>query len=307
MLVNLDLQIISAPSILGLRPSGVELLAESLLRNGLAKALNIANEVIYVDTLNDEYSRERDHATNILNPESIRKFSISLGKVLADTFTNNRIPFVLGGDCSILLAPAVALKALGNYGLIFLDAHADFYEPGKSITGEVADMELAIVTGRGPDVLTNINNLRPYFYDGNVIHIGQRDQDETLHYGSQDIRSTGINCFSHSDIRRSGVEQTIHKICDCIKNAEVDGFWLHFDTDVLSDDINPAVDYRLPDGMCFYEVEYIIRNILKCADLIGVDITIFNPQLDSDQVIARQIVQSIGRAFRSVTEAQLRE
>lgn len=58
-------------------------------------------------------------------------------------------------------------------GLIFLDANADFYEPEKSITGEVADMDLAIVTGRGPELLTNINDQRPYLRDENVIHIGQ--------------------------------------------------------------------------------------------------------------------------------------
>ncbi len=209
-----------------------------------------------------------------------------------------KIPFVLGGDCSILIATAVAMKTRGNYGLIFLDAHADFYEPEKSTTGEVADMDLAIVTGRGPDVLSDINNLRPYVDDENVIHVGQRDQGETVYYGSQDIRDTTVNCFSLTDIRRKGLCQTVQKICDCVKNMNVQGFWLHLDTDVLSDDINPAVDYRLPDGLYFHEMEYIIQNILKCSSLVGVNVTIFNPRLDENQVISGQIVKCLGRAFQ---------
>jgi arginase len=61
----------------------------------------------------------------------------------------------------------------------FLDAHADFYQSEKSISGEVADMDLAIVTGQGPEILKNINNLHPYVKDENVIHIEQRDWEET--------------------------------------------------------------------------------------------------------------------------------
>jgi arginase len=41
----------------------------------------------------------------------------------------------------------------------FIDGHSDFYQPEASPTGEVADMELAIVCGRGPDILTNIGGL----------------------------------------------------------------------------------------------------------------------------------------------------
>jgi len=34
-------------------------------------------------------------------------------------------------------------------------------------------MDLAISTGRGPDILTNIDGLKPYVQDEHVIHIGQ--------------------------------------------------------------------------------------------------------------------------------------
>lgn len=67
---------------------------------------------------------------------------------------------MLGGDCSILLGNLLALRHRGRYGLFFIDGHADFYQPEASLTGEVADMDLAIASGRGPDVLTNIDGLK---------------------------------------------------------------------------------------------------------------------------------------------------
>lgn len=189
------------------------------------------------------------------------------------------------------------LKAKGTYGIIFLDAHADFYEPEKSVTGEAADMDLAIITGRGPETLTNINNLQPYVADKNVIHIGQRDWEETNRYESRDIRETNIKCFNLADIEKMGMKQTITGVLEHNELSEADGFWIHYDTDVLSDNINPAVDYRLPGGILFEQVELLIRCLLLTGKIAGISVTIFNPELDKSGYISKCITESIGRAF----------
>ena len=126
------IQIISAPSTLGLQSQGVELLAQKLLENGLVEKINSPLPIIAVPTLNAQRSNQRDPVTKCLNPVMIHEFSLSLKKVITDT---HHFALVLGGDCSILLGIMPALKSKGNYGLIFIDAHADFYEPDKSTTG----------------------------------------------------------------------------------------------------------------------------------------------------------------------------
>ena len=95
---------------------------------------------------------------------------------------------VLGGDCSILIGTLLSLRRSGRYGLFFIDGHADFYQPQASTTGEVADMDLAIVSGRGPDILTNIDNLKPLVRDEDVVVFGYRDAEQSAGYGSQDVR-----------------------------------------------------------------------------------------------------------------------
>jgi arginase len=297
MFSKYDIEIISAPSILGLKPTGVEKLGESLLTAGLADNLKSETAVIHVPALNNLYHDKRDPESNVLNAVPIRDFSLTLGKIVSGTIKRNRLAFVLGGDCSIMIGTMSALKANGLYGLVFFDAHADFYEPEKSITGEAADMELAIITGRGPELLTNIDNLRPYVNDENVIHIGQRDGEETEKYGSQDIRRTMIKCIDFAAIQEKGIGKITTEALEYIDRMEVTGLWIHFDTDVLSDEINPAVDYRLPGGLLFEHTEYLLKHLLLTGKIAGISVTIFNPSLDESGYISKSIAASLGRAF----------
>jgi arginase len=296
--MNRQIALVSAPSILGLRPSGVEELSNSLLAAGLASHLHAQHPVTHVDTLNVFYNVQRDAQTHCLNPEMIKAFSITLSNAITTVIEAGNFPFVLGGDCSILIGIMPALKMRGTYGLIFLDAHADFYEPERSTTGEVADMDLAIITGRGPSILTNLNNLQPYVQDENVIHVGQRDIEETKQYGSRDIRETNIKCFSAATIEEWGIEKATTEIIQRAQELPVEACWIHFDTDVLSDDINPAVDYRLPGGLSFEQVEYLLQALLASVPVAGISVTVFNPRLDHNGQIAQNLAQSLGRAFR---------
>ncbi len=295
----LPIQVISAASILGLKPTGVEKLPESLLSHRLSQRLNIRHPIIKVPVLNSKYDFNRDSVTSCLNAPAIRQFSITLGKHLTTVLDKNYFPLVLGGDCSILIGILSALKVRGAYGLIFYDAHADFYQPEKSITGEVADMDLAIVTGRGPDILTNIDDLHPYVADKHVIHIGQRDWEETRKYGSQDIRETVIQRFDHESINKSGIPRSIQKITQAMNAMNVDGFWIHFDTDVLSDEENPAVDYKLPGGLSSEQCELLLKAALSTNKIIGMTLTIFNPKLDDEQgTVAKVLTNLISRSFK---------
>jgi len=213
---------------------------------------------------------------------------------------SRNFPLVLGGDCSILIGIMPALKSKGNFGLLFLDAHADFYLPDQSTTGELADMDLSIVTGRGPSILTDINNLGPYIKDRNVIHIGQRDGEETKQYGSQEIKDSGISLFDLSAIRSKGLQRITNDITTQMESLALDGFWIHFDTDVISDDENPAVDYRLPGGLSFQEVTQLLSKLILTGKIIGMSVTIFNPALDTDGTITVKLANCLASAFKIV-------
>jgi arginase len=290
-----DIQIITAESILGLKPTGVEMLASTLLSNGLSQMLSTRHPVVRIPTLNHLYSNQRDPYTHLINGEHIKDFSLSLHTSVTTSIQAKSFALVLGGDCSILIGILSALKPLGTYGLIFMDAHADFYQPEKSTTGEVADMDLAFVTGRGPDILANINQSGPYVKEEHVLHIGQRDMDETRQYGSQEIRSTRIGCFDLPSIQKSGMRKTVANIKQFTKQIKTDGFWIHFDTDVISDEENPAVDYRLAGGLSFEQCELLLNSFLQDHEAVGMSVTIFNPNLDKQGAVATRLTNLISR------------
>jgi len=252
--------IIDAPSILGLRPTGVELLPEALKAAGIIEGLH-ADYAGLVSSL--PYNKERDKTTLLLNPDSIRTFSQQLADVVSSVLRRGQFPIVLGGDCSILLGNLLALRRVGRYGLFFIDGHADFYQPDASLTGEVADMELAIASGRGPDVLANIDGLKPLVKDEDIILFGYHDTEQAESYGSQDVRNTKMHIFDFAYVNEFGIMGTAPQAIKLLLKDRLDGFWIHLDADVLDNSIMPAVDYRLDGGLSFSELSELLKIIIS--------------------------------------------
>ena len=282
--------VIDAPSILGLRPSGVEKLPQALKNAHLLEKLHAksAGQIMPLP-----YQPERDRETLLLNPEAIKKFSLQLADAVGSELHDNKFPVVLGGDCSIMIGNLLALRRLGRYGLFFLDGHADFYQPEASPTGEAADMDLAIVSGRGPDILANVDGLGPLARDDDIVVFGCRDAEQAAKYGSQDVKNTNMHVFDLEHIRSLGAKEAAKLAVKQLIKKEVAGFWIHLDVDVLDDRIMPAVDYRLEGGLTFEELGDILRILKASGRAVGIDITIFNPKLDADGSIARQLVDAI--------------
>jgi arginase len=289
--------IIDAPSILGLRPTGVQHLPEALKAAGLMKKLKseYAGKVLSLP-----YNSQRDTSTLLLNPDTIRAFSLQLAEKVISVLDRKQFPIVLGGDCSILIGNLLALKQMGSssgsnrYGLFFIDGHADFYQPEASLTGEVADMDLAIVSGRGPDILTDIEGLKPLVLDQDVIVFGYRDGDQAASYGSQDVCETNMHVFDLEKVHTLGITHAASLAIEKMMNNKLAGFWIHLDVDVLDNAIMPAVDYRLDGGgLSFSDLSELLKIILGSGCAVGMDITIFNPLLDGDGSIACRFVSSI--------------
>lgn len=78
-----------------------------------------------------------------------------------------------------------------------------------------------------------------------------------------------------------------------LSRDELDGFWIHLDVDVLDDAIMPAVDYRMPDGVSWRELDTVLRTALGSRRAVGTDVTIFNPRLDLGGAIARNLVDTL--------------
>ena len=290
--------IVEAPSILGLFPKGVEHLPEALRAAGLAEGLG-AEEGGRVEP--PPYDPQRDPVTSMLNPTGIAAYSPALADAIAAVLDGGGFPVVLGGDCSILIGAALALKRRGRFGLFFLDGHADFWEPERSPTGEAADSELGFVTGRGPAIVADIEGHAPYLRDEDIVVFGPLDHEEVAEAGARDVAETRMRVFPCDRVRALGATTAAAMALQPGLGLRrqgplaegVEGFWIHLDADVLDDAIVPAVDYRLPGGLDPAELREVLVLLMRTGRAVGVTVTIYNPRLDPDGAAGRALVEAM--------------
>lgn len=121
-------------------------------------------------------------------------------------------------------APAGHYGAPGRYGLIHLDGHTDFRHPGNSSQcANLAGEHLAAAVGLHWPAIADIDGLGPYFQPEDTVHAGCRDDD---------CWTRPPPCWVPS----------------CIE-ADLDGYWIHLDVDILDPTVMPAVDSPDPGGL----------------------------------------------------------
>ncbi|MBT2365942.1 arginase family protein [Streptomyces sp. ISL-10] len=291
------LEIIEAPSVLGLRPSGVQDLPEALLDAGLATLLG-AVRAGRIEA--PAYDPRRDEDTGILNAAGIARYSVELADAVDNVLRRGGFPLVLGGDCSILLGNLLALHRRGRHGLLFLDGHTDFYQPSAEPAGEAASMELALATGRGPRILTDLEGRGPLLRDEDVVAFGFRDEAESAEAGMQPLPRR-LHAMGLGRVRATGAATAARVAVERLTAEETAGFWVHLDVDVLDDAVMPAVDYRLPGGLTWEELEAVLGTALADERARGLDVTIFNPRLDPGGTMATRLVECLRRGLSART------
>jgi arginase len=285
--------IIEAPSVLGLWPSGLQDAPRVLLEMGLGLGLGVEKTLQLAPP---PYDPRRDPETHMLNPQGLFAYTQELAREVWNMLEDKHVPLVLGGDCSILLGPALALKERGRYGLLFVDGHMDYWDAKLEPNGEAASMDLALVTGNGPALLSNIGGLGPYFRLEDCCAYGARD-----HLYDKDFIETpypkDLLRIDVAEAHALGVK-SVEKALARVTKGGLDGFWVHFDVDVLDDEIMPAVDYRMKDGLSHEELARLLSAALATQKLIGMTLTIYNPNLDPQRWIARKLVTKLLEILR---------
>ena len=289
--------IIEAPSILGLKPTGVERLPVVLLQHGLADQLRARRAGRVVPAI--AYNPERDPQTLMRNAPGIAEYSVRLADAVADVVDRGEFPILLGGDCSIVLGSMLALRRRGRYGLLFIDGHADFYQPEALTSGEAASMDLGFATGRGPELLTNLEGLRPLVRDEDVVAFGFRDAQEQREYGGQPLPPAAL-ALELNEVRRLGAQRAAQRAVEHLTAADksTQGFFIHLDADVVSDASMPAVDYRMADGLSWDELRTVLQTALASGRAVGIEITIYNPALDTDGSSGRELARTLLEALQ---------
>jgi arginase len=277
MVAKKPFAILEAPSSLGLHTHGVERLPEAVLNNGLAERTGAQHAGCVVAPRGDNLI---DPETKTLNGQLIAEWSPKLADRVGEVLDSGQTPIILGGDCTILLGVLLALRRRGRYGLLFIDGHADFFDAFDNADGEGASIELALATGHGPERLTDLEGLSPLVRSEDVVAFGYRDHDDQRQYRSPPP-DPAILVLDLPAIRRIGLEAAMAQAIERLGRPELDGFVVHFDADVMPDELMPAVDAPVPGGgLQPGEVVEVLRRAFASGRAVGMEVTIYNPDRD---------------------------
>jgi arginase len=291
------LVIIEAPSNLGLKrlrdvEPGVRKLPAWLKAHGLYDLLKPQN-IVHVEP--PPYSMHLDKESVVRNADDIISYSKTLSEEIKTALNAGQFPLIIGGDCSILIGCALALRSIGNYGLFYIDGHTDFVLPHFSQTKAAAGMDLALISGNGPDKLTNIDSLKPYITEENIFAVGNRYlQNDYVKL----ITDSAIHYYDLHNLRAAGIENISQNFLEKVESDNLDGFWIHLDVDVLDNELMPCVDSPQPGGLSYTELGTIIRTLLLSPKTKGINITILDPDLDPDGIYTKIFIEKFSRMFR---------
>jgi arginase len=286
--------LIEAPSTFGLLSDGVEQLPRALTKHGLAEHIGARHAGRVEPSV--PRAKERDPETGVLNAKAIADYTVQLADAVGPVLDAGEFPVVLGGDCTIVLGSALALRRRGRYGLLFIDGQADFFQPEADPHGEAASMDLALVTGYGPRMLTAIEGPLPLLHATDAVAFGFRDAEDQAAYGSQPLPAE-LYAFDLPTIRESGIDHAARDALRHLDRPDLEGFWIHVDADCLDDAVMPAVDFRLPGGLSPEELEHTLKLALATGRAKGIEITIYNPTLDPDETAAELLTKLLVRAL----------
>ncbi|MEU2773888.1 arginase family protein [Streptomyces sp. NPDC007162] len=292
------LVVLDAPSNLGLRPPtagsvpGCYKLAGALREQRLVRRLGADEGGVVVPP---RYDRgDWAEGDGVFNAAAIATYTRKLADRIEHHVRAENFPVVLGGDCSIQLGASLALRRIGRYAIAVIDGSADFRHPGNSDRiGAAGGEELAIATGRGQRDLTDLEGLRPYVRDEDVRLLGIRDYDEQR----AELTELKIMNATVGEIRERGAEELADTVLRTLEGPVTDGFWVHLDADVLDPSVMPAVDSPDPGGLLPHELAPLLRTVVRSERCVGLNLTIYDPDLDPDGSCAALLADILQTAF----------
>jgi arginase len=247
----------------------------------------------------DGYSSVPDPRTKVMNPQPLHDYSRSLADQVEAILDGGEFPVVLGGDCSLLLGAMLALRRRGRYGLLYIDGDADFYQPEVNpLRGAASASDLAFATGRGPDLVCDLEGRRPLVRDGDVALFACRDAADRERRGCQPLPRDML-VLDREHVRQAGAGEAARQAVTFLTRpgGPPGGFWIHLDADVFDQTIMQSVDDPRPDGLTWDDGIAVLRTAIASNRAAGLQVAIYNPDIDQDGSNGRGLAAAIRAAL----------
>ena len=99
------------------------------------------------------------------------------------------------------------------------------------------------------------------------------------------------------EIREWGADAVARAAVGTLEPPHLAGFWVHLDADCLDPTVMPAVDSPDPDGLLPDELLALLRPLVRSPHCVGLNITIYDPDLDPEGTAGALLADIVVAAF----------
>lgn len=212
--------------------------------------------------------------------EGVVNFCARLSHATKRAIEAGQFPIILGGDHSIAVGSWGGIaKAVGEIGLIWIDAHMDSHTYETSPSKAYHGMPLAALLGYGDAALVSIGaKLNPK----HVTIVGARSyepEEEAL------LKRLGVRIFYADEVHKRGIKAVLED-AKAIAIQAKDGFGVSLDLDFFDPADAPGVGSPEPKG--FMPDEFMAAlPVLLDPHLKGFEVVELNPHRDEKGKTAR--------------------
>ena len=118
-------------------------------------------------------------------------------------------------------------------------------------------------------------------------------------YRDDEVLPDRISAYRVDRLRAVGIGGAVAGEVERLRSGGAQGFWIHVDADVLDPSVMPAVDTPEAGGLDPSELVEILRGLLASGLALGLQLCIYDPDLDPNGRCARCLVEILTDAFAS--------
>ncbi len=170
----------------------------------------------------------------------------------------------IGGDHSISYPLGRGMEPWGEFDVVHIDAHADFFDQlgGSRLTGA-----------------SQLRRLAELPFIGTVSALGVRNVDRAEVDG---MRALGGRWATSLDVLEHGAHDVVRATV-----PEADALYVSIDLDVLDSSVAPGHSLPEPGGLNYRQLRAILVEVARRGRVIGFDVVELNPARDPSGATSR--------------------
>ena len=203
-----------------------------------------------------------------------------LARVVSKTVQRGLFPVVLGGDHAVAMGTwsgvTHGLKAFGDMGLLWMDAHMDAHTPETTPSGAYHGMPLAHLLGHGLLKFSQILSSQSKIDPRHLVLFGIRSFED----GEQELlEGLGVRIFYREEIRARGVAPCLEEALERVIGG-TKAFGVSLDLDMFDPCVAPGVGSPADDGLFPGDLWGPLETIMSHQRLCALEVVELNPRLD---------------------------